>query len=74
MKYWQISKFNGNTLVPDVHSRNKTLNITVKFYAKTDIKGFWSCPILLGFFTSLYVVKGYTLSTVKKELLFCIIL
>ena len=37
------------SLVRSLPSRNKTLVLVIKYYAKTDIKVFSSCPILLNF-------------------------
>ena len=37
--------------MPTLLSRNELLVIALKYYAETEIKGFWFCPILLDFFT-----------------------
>ena len=48
-------RFFGNqeipSVVPSLSSRNKTFIITVKIYAKAEIKFFWPSLIFLDFFT-----------------------
>ena len=45
----KISNLGGNSLVPSLSSKNNTMVIPFKIYAKADVKSFQFCPILLCF-------------------------
>ena len=55
-KYQENLKFGWtNSLVPNLPSRTSTLPIAVKKHVKTDIKLFFSCPVIIPFCSKCFV-------------------
>ena len=48
--YWEKSKFDKGSLMPSLLSKNKTVAIAVKNYAKSGVKDFYFCQTLIELF------------------------